>query len=356
MTTIHQPSEADIGELSDLLRVVTPEIAELLECRYSILKTVSYNQPIGRRNLSQLIGITERVLRKEAEILKDNGLLEFSSEGMNVSELGFRALDSLGVFFHDLRGLRRMESELERVLRIRKVLVVPSVSEDDDVCLKDIGRATAGYLKTILSDGAVLGITGGSTLFRVIEAFRKENRKYHDLLVVPARGGVGDRAEYQANTLTEKLAKKLDSRYKLLYTPDFLSKLSIEALRNEPAIREIMDWVEKIDILVFGVGKAETMARRRNLEPGEIKSILEKGAVAEAFGYYFNQEGEIVHELSTIGITLEHFKKLKHIIAVAGGDEKAEAIISISKLNGELVLVTDEEAASKILRIYEEEM
>jgi central glycolytic genes regulator len=47
---------------------------------------------------------------------------------------------------------------------------------------------------------------------------------------------------------------------------------------------------------------------------------------------------------------------LKHIIAVAGGAEKAEAIISISKLNEALVLVTDEQAAEQILKTYEEEI
>jgi central glycolytic genes regulator len=80
-----------------------------------------------------------------------------------------------------------------------------------------------------------------------------------------------------------------------------------------------------------------------------IDTMLDKGAVAEAFGYYFNQEGEIVHEISTIGITLEKFKSLDNIIAVAGGKEKVEAIIAISKLNNKLVLFTDESVAKTIL-------
>ncbi len=351
-----RPASPEMTEIGEIIRVVTPEIAELLEVRYNILKTVCYQQPIGRRNLSMALGLTERVLRKEAQILKENGLLEFSSEGMNISESGQKVLEGLGLFFHDVRGLQQLEQRLEKILSIRKVIVVPSEASNWGAALRDIGKAAAGYLKTILPEGRVLGITGGSTLFHLIEAYRRDGKRQEELIVIPARGGLGDKAEYQANTLAEKLAKKLDVQYKQLYTPDFLSKLSIETLMHEPLIREIVELVERIDVLVFGVGKADTMARRRNLKKEEIELILEKGAVAEAFGYYFNQEGQIVHELSTIGISLEQFKKLEHIIAVAGGAEKAEAIISVSKLNKALVLVTDEQAAEQIIKTYEEEM
>lgn len=353
--SINQSAGSEMTEIGEILQAVTPEIAELLEVRYNILKTVCYQQPIGRRNLSIALRLTERVLRKEAEILKENGLLEFSSEGMNISDSGLRILEGLGMFFHDVRGLRHLERKLEEVLSIRKVIVVPSETGNRDAALRDIGKAAAGYLKTILPDGKVLGITGGTTLYHLIEAYRREGKRQEDLIVIPARGGLGDKVEYQANTLTEKLAKKLDVSYKQLYTPDFLSKLSIETLMNEPLIREIIELVERIDVLVFGIGKAETMARRRNLSREEIDVILGKGAVAEAFGYYFNQEGQIVYELSTIGISLEQFKLLRHLIAVAGGAEKAEAIIAISKLNPSLVLVTDEQAANQILSTYEEE-
>ncbi len=108
-----QPAVSEMTEIGEILRAVTPEIAELLEVRYNILKTVCYQQPIGRRNLSLALGLTERVLRKEAEILKDNGLLEFSSEGMNISDSGQRILEGLGLFFHDVRGLSQLERRLE---------------------------------------------------------------------------------------------------------------------------------------------------------------------------------------------------------------------------------------------------
>ncbi len=344
----------EIDPLISMLKTVTPEVINLLDTRFNILRIVNHDQPIGRRNLSAKLDITERVLRKEANVLKDNGLLEFTPEGMNISDKGINVLINLERFLHDFRGIREIEKRLANRLNIHKVFITPMQYDDSELMLKEIGKSASRYLSSILKDDSVLGMTGGSTLYHVIECFKRDSRCPKGVTVVPARGGIGDKAEYQANTLAEKLANKLSGQYKQLYTPDSLSKASIDSLMNEPKIREIMNDIEHIDTLIFGVGNAKTMARRRGLKQDVIDTMVEKGAVAEAFGYYFNQEGEIVHEISTIGISLDKCKSLENIIAVAGGVEKAEAIIAISKLNEKLVLITDESVAKLILDRYEE--
>jgi central glycolytic genes regulator len=97
------------------------------------------------------------------------------------------------------------------------------------------------------------------------------------------------------------------------------------------------------------------MAERRSLCSEEIKKIENKKAVAEAFGYYFNSEGEVVHKINTIGIDLDKFKQTKNLIAIAGGVGKIEAILALTKLDSRLVLVTDENVANQILRRFKEE-
>ncbi len=42
-----------------------------------------------------------------------------------------------------------------------------------------------------------------------------------------------------------------------------------------------------------------------------------------------------------------NIKKLDNVIGVAGGEEKAQAIIAISTLNNNMTLITDEAAAKK---------
>lgn len=338
-----------VDEFSKILSTVAPELVAVLEDRYNILTMISYLQPIGRRSLSSKLNITERVIRKEANTLKEQGLVDFSLEGMTVTPEGETVLETLKLMFHDLKGLKTIEQKLAEVLNIQKVIIGAAGTQDEDYEMKELGRSAAQYLAECMTDGNVVGVTGGTSVFSVIEAFKSEKKTYENAIVVPARGGLGKKTEFQANTLVEKLADKLGSQYRMLYTPDNLSQTAIESLRNEPEIREITEILGKMNMLVFGIGEALTMAKRRSLEAEEIETIIQKGAVSEAFGYYFNAKGEIVHEISTIGIDLEIFKSLDELIAVAAGEGKADAIISICRLNPNLVLVTDEKVARKIL-------
>jgi len=341
-------TEKEVDQVSSLLKRVAPEMVELIETRYNILSVVSFLQPIGRRMLSTKLNMTERVIRKEANTLKQQGLVSFTLEGMVMTPSGDEALDLLRIFFRDLKGIRNLESVVAEKLNIKKVIVGSTILGNSELSMKELGKSGAAVLASHMSEKSTVGITGGTAVHSVVDEFPEEEYNFEESYVIPARGGLGKRTEYQANTLVEKLAGKINGHYKLLYTPDVLSKATIETLKNEPEIKEIIDLMENIDVLLFGVGEAQAMAKRRSLPEGLIKDLEAKGAVSEGFGYYFNKAGEIVHEISTIGISLEVYKNLGSVIAIAKGEEKAEAIISIAKLNPNLVLISDESTINKI--------
>jgi central glycolytic genes regulator len=74
-------------------------------------------------------------------------------------------------------------------------------------------------------------------------------------------------------------------------------------------------------------------------------------AVGEAFGYYFNEQGEIVHKVLTIGLQLEDLVDIPNVIAVAGGSSKAKAIKAyLKQAPASTILITDEGAARKLLK------
>lgn len=78
---------------------------------------------------------------------------------------------------------------------------------------------------------------------------------------------------------------------------------------------------------------------------------MKEKAVGEAFGYYFNELGDIVHKVSTIGIQLSDLARIPDIIAVAGGASKAKAIRAYMKqAPASTILITDEGAARKLLK------
>jgi central glycolytic genes regulator len=334
----------------NVLKLAFPEMEELLPLRLNILNTVRANQPIGRRVLSNTLDLTERIVRRESDILKASGLVEYYPDGMRITERGLFVSSQLSEMFYHLQGINEVEMKLAEKLAIRKVIIGSFGHEDEKAVLAEVGSACANYLRSLIHEKSIIGLTGGSSIESVINGYRDEWTHFeeHNIVVVPARGGLGIKNEYQANTLAEKLSNKLDARHLMLYTQDNLSRKTIDELKNEPNIKYILSYIDKLDVLLFGIGRADVMAKRRFLNKREIDDILQKGAVAESFGYYFNKNGEIVHEISTIGIDLDKFKALNNVIAVASGVEKAEAIIAISKLNPDLVLVTDEQTAKKM--------
>lgn len=60
-------------------RRLLPEMNPLLQSRYRILQSVQLMQPIGRRTLAESLKMTEREIRKETDILREQGLLDSKS-------------------------------------------------------------------------------------------------------------------------------------------------------------------------------------------------------------------------------------------------------------------------------------
>lgn len=337
-------------KMIELEKKIAPEVIDILENRYDILRNIYYNQPIGRRSLANQLGMGERAVRTEVNILKNQGLLNIESMGMYVTNEGKNLLEDIKDLIHMIKGLTELESALENKLNIKKVLVVPGNSDESELVLKDMGRTAARFLKKIIKKSNMIGITGGTTMAQVAEEMPR-GKVANDILVLPARGGLGKDVETQANSIAANLAKKLDGNYRLLHVPDNIEQEAINALLKVSEVKEFVDIIKKLDILVFGIGRADVMAERRKLSEENIEELIARGAVAEAFGHYFDTNGNRVWESITVGLSLVDFKKVNNVIGVAGGEKKAEAIISISSIREDMILVTDEGAARRILTL-----
>lgn len=337
-------------EILELLKRLTPEIIEIIEKRYLILRAISYNQPIGRRALSGELGFKERTIRDEVSILKNQGLINIDLMGMYITEDGRNTLEKLHLIYGNLKGIPKLEEKLQELLGIRKMIIVPGNSAENSMVLKDMGKITSRVLKNIIQPKDIIGITGGSTMAVVAEETVSDN-KTRDIVVIPARGGLGREVETQSNSVAARLGQQLGGSYRLLYVPDGLEEKALELMLKNEEIRESMEMILNMNTLVFGIGRADTMAQRRNLSQEKIEELINEGAVAEALGHYFDIKGNEVWEFKTIGLSLEKFKSLNNVIGVAGGEEKAESIISVSTLNKNMTLITDESAARRICEI-----
>lgn len=338
--------------LVEIQKKIVPDILKVMEKRYIVLREISLNEPVGRRILSSKLGISERIIRSEVEFLKNSSFIDSSSSGMKLTQEGKKILTSLKDFINEIRGIKEVEQRLKKLLNIKKVIIIQGDSDEDFSITKELGKAASIDLMKIMQDNMTIGVTGGTTMLEFGKQFQ-EKRKYENTIVVPARGGLGEKLEIQANNIASIIANKIGGGYRILHLPDNINKNLIETLKTQPDIKKSLEYINNLDVIVFGIGRADEMARRRKMEEQQVEFIEQKKAVSEAFGHFFNEDGKIVYEASTIGINLEQFKKMKHAFGIAGGKRKYKAIISISKINPNLTLVIDEGCASEIIKYFD---
>jgi central glycolytic genes regulator len=334
---------------AQLHRKIAPELIALIEERYDILRHIQYTEPIGRRALSVMLEKGERSIRAQVEFLKNAGLVDFSPMGMTLTPEGQLMQVALAEYIKALHGLTMLETQLSEKLGIDQVIIIPGDSETDDMVIRELGRATANVLDQYLKGtNMIVAVSGGTVMANVAEAI---NFSQPSVTVVPARGGIGEHVEYQANTIAATMANKLGGKYRMLHVPDGVSEEMMGLVENNSHIQSVTEMIKQANVLIHGIGQARKMAIRRGCDEEFVTKLITNGAVGEALGYYCTLTGENVYITSSVGLQLDNLADIGLVIAVAGGQSKAEAIIAVTNAGGQDVLVTDEAAAKAIQSI-----
>lgn len=328
-----------------------PDLIFQMEKRYTILNLIDLLGPIGRRAIIETSKLPERAVRNEITFLQNHSFITVSTKGMEITEQGKQVVSAFAPYMNQIAGISSLEKQLSNILGINQVIIVKGNSEDDRYVKQELGRTVVSYLKNNIDSDVTIAVTGGTTMSSVasfMEPFGK-----HRCLFVPARGGTRENVENQANTIVAKMAEREKGFYRLLHVPDPLSEELYQTLKKEPSIEETLQKIENASIILHGLGEALTIAKRRNSSKKTIQLLKEKHAVGEVFGYYFNESGEIVHHVRTIGIQLDKITPHQKVVTVAGGKSKVLAIKAFAKLGISDVLITDEVAAKEIIKYYE---
>ncbi|GEK34828.1 sugar-binding transcriptional regulator [Kurthia sibirica] len=330
-----------------------PEMSESLQIRYRILQMVQMLGPIGRRSLSDSLSLPEREVRKETDLLREQQLLDVSRTGMTITSVGIQVLEKLKPLVYEWSGISDLEIQLQKIFGIQKVIIVDGNLDSEPSVKALMGAEAVEELENYAKAGDIVAVTGGSTVAAVANAI-KPSSKLKDMLFIAARGGMGVDVQMQANTIASNFATNSGNDYKTLYLPEYLSEAAYNAMKEEPIVVEMIELYEKTSIVIHGIGAANEMADRRKSSSNERLDLEKQGAVGEAFGYYFDEQGKAVQRIRTVGLQLEQVKKCPTILAVAGGAKKAKAILSYFKnATKQTIFITDMAAAQQMFKIIQ---
>ena len=332
-----------------LMQKIAPDLAQQIERRALVLERIDALQPVGRRMLASRLNLPEREVRTVAALLRERGLLELDAAGMTLTAEAAEILPAARRFSRDLRGLTKLETALSKLLDVPRVYVTAGDVDQDPQVLVEVGRIAAGKLRSLLQSGSTLAVTGGQTIHEVAQAL--QSGASMNVMVVPARGGIGRALETQANTVASEIAKKLGGHHRLMHLPDQLDEHAMAEMRKLSEVTETLELLQRADVVLYGIGRADDMGRKRQLPPDVLADVLRKGAVAEAYGCYFDAGGNVVFSASTVAHDLGKLKPGCSMLAVAAGARKAPAIRAVMKSRPQAMLVTDEGAARAMLSL-----
>lgn len=333
-----------------LHRKIAPEFIAIIEERYDILRQIQHAEPVGRRALASALEKGERVVRAQVEFLKNAGFVDFSPMGMTITLEGQLMLKDLSEYIKTLHGLTTLEEELSEKLGLNQVIIIPGDSDTDDTVRRELGRAAAHVLAQHLNQNdMIVAVSGGTIMANVAEAIHFTQPT---VTVVPARGGLGEKVENQANTIAATMATKLGGKYRMIHVPEGVSEEMLGVMvANNSNILTVAHMIKHADVLIHGIGQAREMAVRRGFDAEFVSTLINSGAVGEALGHYCTLEGKNIYITSSVGLHLDDLADIGLVVAVAGGQSKAEAIVAVTSAGGQDVLITDESAARAIQSI-----
>ncbi|ERT57778.1 MULTISPECIES: sugar-binding transcriptional regulator [Megasphaera] len=337
------------NNLLDMFQKIAPDVMSTIKERYLLLRHISDAEPVGRRTLATLSGLSERVVRAHVDVLRRSGIVRFTSMGIEMEPEGKRLMPELLECFLRLNNLDDMQERLCQALQLDSVYIVPGNCDDDQTAKEELGRRGADCLTALFGTVRAVAVSGGSTMAAVAAQLPQQNAS---LTVVPARGGLGNRVKLQANYIAEMIAAKTGGKSHMLHVSDELSAAALKVMmESDEQTKASVTLAQRADVLLYGIGRADVMAARRGFSEAKRRELQAAGAAGEALGCYCNLEGKIVYVTNNVGITLEDIRQHSHVIAVSGGAAKAEAIVSVMRACKRGVLVTDEGAAEKIMTL-----
>jgi len=338
--------------MQDEMKVLTriaPDLMNDIGRRAQVLSSIETMQPVGRRALAARLNLPEREVRAVAAALKEQGLISMDAAGMQLTPQAIEVMSGARDLSRAMFGLTKLEQALSRLLNVSHVIVVAGSADADPQVLREVGRAAAHRIHKLMQSGMTLAVTGGRTMSEVARGMQSATPM--NVMVVPARGGMGASVEFQANTVAAEIARRIGGHHRVMHLPDFLDAQALQEMMKLPEVRETLELLQRTDLVVHGVGRADVMAQRRHLSAEEVETLTSHKAVGEAFGDFFDFDGKTILQASTVSLGLGKAYKEARMVAVAAGENKAEAIIAASRHEKHDSLITDEGAARKIVSL-----
>ncbi len=270
-----------------------------------------------------------------------------------------REAREVGLVQVEYRDVASRDVDLSRELEVRfgvDLCAVAAGSRDPDAAAL-LGAEVVGDLVT---PDETLGIAWGSTLAATIGHLPR--RAYAGLRVVPLAGGWPGLAHDRApGELARRCAERLGGTHLELYAPAFVASPQLrDALAEEAGVSAVLSAYAQLSTAVVGIGAwggrgrpaGSSLLASGAVSRGELKALRGAGAIGELVVHPFDAAGRFLPTALTgraVAIPLDRLRRVRRVVAIASGREKAGAIRAALASGIVHVLVTDAATAAAVL-------
>lgn len=243
-------------------------------------------------------------------------------------------------------------ARLREALGLEHCVVVPGSAAEAD---PGVSAAAAALLSEVVTDRDVLGLPWSRSVSRMVDALES----LPTIPVVQLSGAMVTPEEDSSSVdVVRRAARIAGGGRHVFYSPLLLDDAaSADVMRRQPPVREALDHVADVTLAVIGLGAwtTGTSTIHAVLSPAERRAVTRAGAIGEAAGVFFDADGAVVDTPLTariVGLTGSQLHGIRHVIGIAHGAEKVDAIAAA--VRGELIdsLVTTAETADALLAQY----
>jgi lsr operon transcriptional repressor len=248
-------------------------------------------------------------------------------------------------------GCLTLEHALQQRFNLKQIRVLPQL--DSPNLSQRLGVGAAQMLMSVLQPQQLLAVGFGETSMNTLQHLSGFISS-QQIRMVTLSGGVGP---YMTGL------GQLDAACGISIIPAPLRASSAnvaQILRQERSVKDVMLAACAADVAVVGIGalsqrQEATILRSGYISEGEQLMYARRGAVGDILGYFMRPDGRLaeampIHE-ELIAVSPEELAAIPMVMGVAGGPDKAEAILAALEGGRINALVTEEGTARSILAL-----
>ena len=300
-----------------------------------------YDQNQSQQEISKELGVSRSAISRFLTEARERGIVEI-------------------IVHYPWRTCPPLEQELKSTFSLKAVRVLKTENKSYEEMLQGLGTLAAQFLDNVLQDGMIIGISWGTALYQMIRAMKPRNLP--GVEVVQLIGATGsENVPTDGPILARLLTDRVGGFPRYLHAPLIVENETVrETLLQTRNIQETLARAAQADVALVGIGcpnsELYSLKRAGYVDEAETQQIRTAGVVGDICGHHYSLTGEwldIDINRRAVGISLETFSNIDTVIGVAGGSRKGAAILGALRGHYINVLITDEQAAQKILALHQ---